>query len=348
MTCASRDSVGRSAPELLTQEAAEPPAVSVVIPTFNRMDTLPEVLEAVCRQRITETYEVIVVDDGSDAPTAEFLRQWLASGPRRLDGGALAVRVALQDNRGPAAARNLGVELARAPRVAFLGDDTVPSRGWLAAHRSRLEAARAAGLDPDRTGIIGYTRWHPRMRLDPFLRYINEFGLQFGYALIEDADDVPFNFFYTSNLSVPREALLEEPFDTGFPYPAWEDIEVSYRLQQRGFRLLYEASAVVDHDHPTDLARFGVRQEKAGYCAVVFYRRHPELGDFLGLGAGGPPPLHLGAAFRWKWRLVRALQRWRVPASLPAWWEETLRTFYLSGLHRGWHDGAGLSAPDKE
>lgn len=340
-----------AAAEILTVEPdAARPTVSIVIPTYNRMDVLPEVLRGVTGQETEATYEVVVVDDGSEAPTRQFLRDWIGSGPRRADGAALEVRVALQENRGPAAARNVGVELARAPRVAFLGDDTVPSRGWLAAHLARLEAATAAGAQPEQTGIIGYTSWHPRMRIDPFLRYINEFGLQFGYSLIEDPDQVPFNFFYTSNLSVPRQALIDQPFDTDFPYPAWEDIELSYRLQQRGFRLLYEPDAVVAHDHPTDLERFGVRQEKAGYCAVVFYRRHPELGDFLGLSPQGPPPLALGAGFRWKWRLVRALQRMRVPVSLPTWWEETLRTFYLSGLHRGWHEGAGLrpAAPDKE
>ena len=336
-----------SAPEVLEVPAdGLEPLVSVVIPTYNRLDTLPEVLDAVAGQRIDAAFEVVVVDDGSENETRDYLRGWLDSGPRRLDGTVLPARVALQENQGPASARNLGVELARGPRVAFLGDDTVPSRGWLAAHQQRLDVARRGGLDPERVGIIGYTRWHPRMRVDPFLRYINEFGLQFGYSLIEDPDDVPFNFFYTSNLTVPRQALIEEPFDTGFPYAAWEDIEVSYRLKQRSFRLLFERSAVVEHDHPTDLDRFGARQEKAGYCAVVFYRRHPELGGFLGLSADGPPPLELGARFRWKWRLVRALQRMRVPVSLPSWWEETLRTFYLSGLHRGWHEGAGQPVSD--
>ena len=100
-------------------------------------------------------------------------------------------------------------------------------------------------------------------RLNPFLRYINEYGLQFGYRLIEEPEDVPFNFFYTSNLSLDRQRLLEDPFDEGFPYAAWEDIEVSYRLSQKGQRLVYEKDAVTRHDHPTSLERFMARQEKA-------------------------------------------------------------------------------------
>ena len=133
-------------------------------------------------------------------------------------------------------ARNCGVRLASGRFVAFLGDDTVPSRGWLRSLDEALRgetAAQARGRG-EWVGVIGYTRWHERMRVDPFLRYINEHGLQFGYALITDPLDVPFNFFYTSNLALDREALVAEPFDLGFPYAAWEDIEVSYRLKKRG------------------------------------------------------------------------------------------------------------------
>ena len=82
--------------------------------------------------------------------------------------------------------------------------------------------------------VLGYTGWHPRMRTTPFLRYINEHGLQFGYALIDEREKVPFNFFYTSNVSLPRELLLAEPFDLGFPHAAWEDVELSYRLHRGG------------------------------------------------------------------------------------------------------------------
>ncbi len=101
--------------------------------------------------------------------------------------------------------------------------------------------------------------------------------------------------------------------------------------------MVYEPAATVAHDHPTDLARFAARQERAGYCAVVFYRLHPELGGFLGIGPDGPPPLPDGAAQRRREKLVRALQK--LPLALPHLWEDVLRFHYVRGLHRGW-DGA--------
>ena len=99
------------------------PDVSVVIPTFNRIDTLPEVLEALARQEGAPSFEVIVVDDGSTDDTAD----WLAERPH----DDLSLRALRQENRGPAAARNAGVAIARGEWVAFLGDDTVPAAGWL-------------------------------------------------------------------------------------------------------------------------------------------------------------------------------------------------------------------------
>lgn len=304
-----------------------PVSISVIIPTYNRMDVLPEVLDAVERQEGAPPYEIVVVDDGSRDDTAAFL------GGRVF---ACPVKRIRQANLGPAAARNRGVREASGELVAFLGDDTVPSKGWLAAH----VAAHARWTSDAPLAVIGYTGWHRRMRLNPFLRYINDHGLQFGYALIDDPDDVPFNFFYTSNLSLARRSLLEEPFDERFPYAAWEDIETSYRLHKLGQRLVYEPSATVEHDHPTDLARFATRQERAGYSAVVFYLLHRELGGFLGLGEGGPPPLPPRGRQWLRESLARALHR--LPVRIPRLWDDTLRYHYIRGLHRGWGDRAGL------
>ncbi len=308
-------------------ETAAAPHISVVIPTYDRLDRLPEVLDAVEGQRLDHHFEIVVVNDGSKPAPQEFLdhRSWRTP-----------TRVIHQTNQGPASARNRGVEEASGEWVAFLGDDTVPQDGWLKRHVDALGEAAKQGIE---AAIIGYTDWHPQMRSTAFLRYINEYGLQFGYALIEDPDKVPFNFFYTSNLSLRRRWLLEEPFDLGFPFAAWEDIEVSYRLQQRGVVLRYRSEAGVFHHHPTDLDRFCERQRKVGYSAVVFHDRHPELAGFLGLGPDGPPALPPRRNIRRV--LARALQRLPVensPRCISSLWDNVLRYHYIEGLRQGWNE----------
>lgn len=299
------------------------PRFSVVVPTHDRIDVLPEVLAALAAQVDAPPFEIVVVDDGSTDGTAE-----------RLATSTLARPLTLlrQENRGPAAARNRGVAAARGERIAFLGDDTVPAPDWL-AHHERAHRERGGG---DEIAVLGYTGWHPRVGRSPFLEHLNERGLQFGYALIADRENVPFNFFYTSNLSLDRGRLRAAPFDEDFPYPAWEDIEAAWRLVRGGLRLVYVPEARVAHDHPTDFDRFAARQERAGYCAVVFYERHPELGPFLGLGPGGPPPLPSARIQRLREGLVRALLP--LPLSVPRLWDEAFRFHYIRGLHRGWRE----------
>lgn len=302
------------------------PELSVVIPTFNRRPVLAEVLQALEAQRGAPPFEIVVIDDGSTDGTFEWLSQRTAGRP---------VRLLRQSNRGPAAARNRGVAEAEGARIAFLGDDTVPEPDWLARHWERYLAEPAGTASW--IAVVGYTAWHPRMRLTRFLHFINEQGPQFGYALISDPDKVPFNFFYTSNLSLSRDRLREEPFDETFPDPAWEDIETSYRLFRRGLRLVYEPRARLRHDHPTDFRRFAARQERAGRSAVRFARKHPELSGFLGLGPDGPGELPSRFAQLRRECLVRALQF--LPVSLPGIWEEALRFHYLRGLQRAWREG---------
>jgi glycosyltransferase involved in cell wall biosynthesis len=296
---------------------------SVVVPSHDRGAVLLEVLAALEGQVGAPEFEIVVVDDGSSEDTRGLLRSWRPKRP--------ATRIE-QAATGPAAARNRGVAAASGRRVAFLGDDTVPEPGWLAEHAA-AHARRGGG---DEIAVLGYTGWHPRVRRTRFLDYLNDHGLQFGYALIDDPESVPFNFFYTSNLSLDRGRLLEEPFDETFPDPAWEDIEAAWRLFRRGLRLVYEPGARTAHDHPTDFDRFAARQRRAGYGAVVFYRLHPEVGGLVGLGPEGPAPLPDAGRQRRREALVRVLQSW--PVKLPRLWEEALRYHYLQGQHQGWRE----------
>jgi GT2 family glycosyltransferase len=255
------------------------PRISVVVPTYNRLDVLPRVLDALEAQTISPgEFDVIVVDDGSSDGTASFLEGYR---PR------FRFRGLSQANSGPAGARNRGVREAAGEIIAFLGDDTVPEPEFLARHD---EAHRAR---PGRkVAVLGYTTWPRERRVTPFLHHINEYGLQFGYELIRDPESVPFNFFYTSNISLPRTALIAHgSFDTTFPDAAWEDIELSYRLSRSGYVIVYEPRAIVRHHHDITFASFRRRQERSGRAAAIFYRKHPELADFLGVdrALNGPP-----------------------------------------------------------
>jgi hypothetical protein len=198
--------------------------------------------------------------------------------------------------------------------------------------------------------VLGYTTWPRDRRVSPFLHHINEYGLQFGYGLIEDPDSVPFNFFYTSNVSLPRGLLIDAGlFDTTFPHAAWEDIELAYRLTKQGMKILYRPDAVARHFHEITFRSFRRRQEKSGEAAAIFFEKHPELGDFLGVPqaltfANGPG---VGEKARAWWASIG--QRADLPGVLPAL-DRVLRDDYLRGLSRslaarGWFANAAPGSP---
>ncbi len=295
--------------------------ISVVIPTYNRSRILVRTLEALGRQTLANRavddsgggvpYEVIVVDDGSTDDTAERVREMAAEFPAPL--------IYLhQENRKQGAARNLGVGRARGEWLVFLGDDTVPAADFLEEHlRARAGVAQE---DADQVVTIGYTPWareYPRTR---FMEYVGEEGWQFGFSLIEDKSSVPFNFFYTSNLSISREFFRESGgFDEDFGEYGWEDIELGWRLHGMGMRLVYHARAVAHHHHPTSVRAFVRRQRRVGASAWNFYRKHPEMAEFLNVA-----------------RLPRYRLRDRVRMELLTWicaWTEKRRWPDLSFLY---------------
>ena len=101
---------------------------SVIIPTYNRAPLLSAALASVFAQE-HPAHEVIVVDDGSTDDTSTTLEKF---GDR--------VTVLRQENRGPAAARNLGLTHARGEYVAFLDSDDLWFPWTLATYRRAIEA----------------------------------------------------------------------------------------------------------------------------------------------------------------------------------------------------------------
>lgn len=105
--------------------------VSVIIPTFNRRDFLGPAIESVLSQSYKD-FELLVVDDGSDDGTDEFVAQY-----------GNKVRYLYQDNLGVAAARNTGIKAARHDLLAFLDSDD-----QFAPDKLEVQAA-AMGLEPE-------------------------------------------------------------------------------------------------------------------------------------------------------------------------------------------------------
>ncbi len=248
--------------------------ISVVIPSYNRRQTLERVLDGYQRQTPeAPPFALVVVDDGSTDGTAELLAT------RRPSRGEL--RFERQDNGGPALARNRALELARGELVLFTGDDVEPAPGLLAEHDKAHRAHASATAI-----VLGLTRWPPGAALTSTMRHIDGIGAQqFSYHFMKAGAEYDFRHFYTSNVSLRRTLLDREPghFATDFPAAAFEDAELAYRLSLPGGRIVYHPAAEAHHHHHYTARGFFRRQERCGEMAVLLFRKQPQLEKWLGI-----------------------------------------------------------------
>ncbi|MEO6457351.1 MAG: glycosyltransferase [Chloroflexia bacterium] len=98
--------------------------VSVIVATFNRVDTLPRTLEALqAMQGVDFDQEWIVVDNNSSDETAQFVAEYAAREPR--------LRYLFEPRQGKSFALNTGIVAAHGDILAFTDDDVLPAQDWL-------------------------------------------------------------------------------------------------------------------------------------------------------------------------------------------------------------------------
>ena len=250
--------VPTSRPDALEPRAinAARPDLSVVVPTFNRRQSLLRLIESLSSQTCpADRFEVVVVDDGSTDGTAAAVRA--AATP-------FSLRVVSQFNGGPAEARNRGVRLARGHVVVFLDDDVVPSPHLLATHA-------AAHQQRDDTVVIGPMLRPDNWRPAPWIRWEEDL-LRKQYAeLIAGKYACTPRQFYTGNASVSRERFLATGgFDPQFRRA--EDVELAYRLHARGARFAFNPGAHVLHYPSRSFASWSATPYQYGRYDVVMHR----------------------------------------------------------------------------
>jgi glycosyltransferase involved in cell wall biosynthesis len=229
------------------------PAVSVVVPTHDRPAGLAAVLAALHGQTLApERFEVIVVDDGSEPPQAAH-----------ADG--LALRTVRHERaRGPAAARNTGWRVARAPLVAFTDDDCTPEPGW-------LEALLDAAAGRSDVVVQGPVAPPPGQAPSGPLEHTIEIG-------------AANRLFVTCNIAYPRP-LLDRlgGFDESFLRACGEDLDLGTRATKAGADVVFAQRALVRHEVRQMTLGQALRHVAKWTDAVRVLSLHPELRDLLAL-----------------------------------------------------------------
>jgi GT2 family glycosyltransferase len=265
--------------------------IGVVIPTYNRSDVLVSCLQHLERQT-RQDFEVVVVDDGSTDSTRALLEEYQRETPLHL-------RIIHQNNSGPARARNVAASALHAPICLMIGDDILASPWFVSTH---LELHRTK---PAQHVVgLGLTRWcDSGQTVTAFMRWLEDSGLQFAYKELLDGARPNWKHFYTSNLSMKTQFLLENPFNESFAKAAAEDTELGYRLeQQRGLEVVFVPDALAHHLHPTNFRQACRRNITVGKSTRLFHVLWPDA---------APPTRHSPLALGVRRFILK--NRWLLP-----------------------------------
>ncbi len=251
-------------PMLLPTMGPIVPLVSVVVATFNRLDSLLWLLNDLRTQKpLDGDVEVVVVDDGSARAVEPELvvREY-----------PFAFRVLTQSNAGPASARHAGIEASTGELIVIVDDDMVLPETFLSAH---VEAHRN-GADV----VMGHIRGpQDRSRLSLFEQFHQKSLDGFVAAYRDGTLRLDGGRLCTGNVSFLRSSYFEVGgFDQSLG--RLEDRELGIRFEAAGMKMAFSEDAWNEHrsDHE-DVGTWRARSRLYGELDVVISARYSSLPD---------------------------------------------------------------------
>ena len=238
------------------------PIFSVVIPTYNRRDQLPGVLDALARQDLPrEQFEVILIDDGGCVPVDEIVPSY---------NSRLQLTLVKRSHGGCAAARQTGIDLANGAFLAFTDDDCRPAADWLSRMQQHFLAHPLCAVAGPTVNALGRNAYSEASQI--VVSILCSAG--------SDAVGM-IRFAPTSNIAFPAAQLSA----VGGLQRAWrlaggEDRDLCARWWKAGFQIRFDPACKVYHEHRLSASSFALQHFRYGRGAWIFHRRTlPALGQ---------------------------------------------------------------------
>jgi glycosyltransferase involved in cell wall biosynthesis len=260
---------------------------SIIIPTYNKLSYLRNALASL--ESLTDppdSYEVLVVNDGSTDATSSYLNGTHFN---------FQLRVVEHDSRqGRAKARNTGIAAAKGKVIVFLDDDMRVVPQFLTAHFHR----HVAGAE---WVVLGNVQHAQEIRPTALVRYLDTRGVH----KLRTGQAIPFRYFRTGNASVPRDLLFRAGlFDERFQHWGGEDLELGYRLERAGAEFHYSPEALSYQYDYKDIEKLCAFTKIYGeYSLPLIINKHRQLRKLFRIDLLDP----LNLRSRTLWSILRIL-----------------------------------------
>ncbi len=236
---------------------------SIIVPVFNRVFEVNELLQSIEKLDFPrENFEVIISDDGSTDNLNEIVDSFKKKKSFKL------IHL-IQQNKGPGAARNLGVSKASGDFFIFVDSDVIIPSDWLKNISAALKKENADAFGGPDTYSSDF---------DPFLKAVN-------YSMT--------SFLTTGGLRGKKGKKLAKfyprSFNMGLSRKTWEktggfgslrhgqDIEFSNRIIKSGAKIIFINNAPVYHKRRTSLRRFYKQVFNWGVARINLYKIDPAM-----------------------------------------------------------------------
>lgn len=239
-------------------------SVSVIIPTYNRVESLRRTLRSLGEQSYpTDAFEVIVVDDGSTDETRTV----------EQDVYPFALRYLRQHNQGEHLARNAAARTSAAQVLVFLDDDITVNTGYLAALAGEHEVYERTVVLATIINTAPESDTPFAALFDRVIRPQNGNSCEGFVSFLECLSGI---------LSVRREdygAIGMMQLLPGIQRNRWGGVDFGYRAHELGFRFRCCPAALAYHaDHAIrDLDAYCRNRETAAQLAPLLFHKHPGL-----------------------------------------------------------------------
>lgn len=230
---------------------------SIIVPVYNRPDEVDELLDSLTKQT-DKDFEVVIVEDGSETDCIDIINTYKEQ---------LNVEYYYKENTGPGTSRNYGMERAKGNyMIIFDSDCIIPER--------YIEIVRKALTFNYVDAYGGPDMAHPSFTItQKAINYsmtslLTTGGIRGKNKSLEKFHPRSFNMGYSKEVFLRTNGFSTMRFG--------EDIDMSIRIMNAGFRTRLIEQAAVYHKRRTNIRQFFKQVYNSGLARINLYKRHPE------------------------------------------------------------------------